>query len=80
MTKNFNKNYRKLARNFKGRVELTKKTPLKDLEKLFIEMYDYGLENYIKTEMKNHPKMSQKEIILGMYELHKKMKGRKYLV
>ncbi len=44
------KNYRRIVRNFKGRVDLMKKAPLKDLERMFIEMYDYGIQDYIRTE------------------------------
>ena len=44
------KNYRRIVRNFKGRVDLMKKDPLKDLEMMYIEMYDYGIQDYIRTE------------------------------
>jgi len=69
--------YRKLVRNFKGRVELTKKTPLKDLENMLIEIYDYGIKDYIRIEKKMHPNKSRKEILIEMYKLREKLKGRK---
>ncbi len=69
--------YRKLVRNFKGRVELTKKTPLKDLENMLIEIYDYGIKDYIRTEREMHPDKSRKEILIEMYKLREKLKGRK---
>lgn len=69
--------YRKLVRNFKGRVELTKKTPLKDLENMLIEIYDYGIKDYIRTEREMHPNKSRKEILIEMYKLREKLKGRK---
>jgi len=69
--------YRKLVRNFKGRVELTQKTPLKDLENMLIEIYDYGINDYIRTEREMHPNKSRKEILIEMYKLREKLKGRK---
>jgi len=69
--------YRKLVRNFKGRVELTKKTPLKDLENMLIEIYDYGIKDYIRTEREMHPNKSRKIILIEMYKLREKLKGRK---
>ncbi len=77
MKSDIDKNYRKIVRNFKGRVDLMKKTPLKELEKMFIEMYDYGIQDYIRTEKSIHPDKSDKEIILEMYKLREKLKGRK---
>jgi len=77
MKSDSDKNYRKIVRNFKARVDLMKKTPLKKLEKMFIEMYDYGVQDYIRTEKLIHPNKSDKEIIIEMYKLREKLKGRK---
>jgi len=71
------KNYRKKVRNFKGRVDLMTKTPLKDLEKMFIEVYDFGIQDYIKYEKEMQPDKSDKEIIINMYKIREKIKGRK---
>jgi len=77
MKKDLAKQYRKISRDFKAKVKLTEETPLEDLEKLFVELYDFGLENYIKTERERHPQKSEKEIIIEMYQLREKLKGRK---
>lgn len=69
--------YRKISRDFKGKIKLTERTPLRKLEKLFIEMYDFGLMNYLKIEKERHPLKSRKEIIIEMYKLREKLKGRK---
>ncbi len=66
-------NYRKLMRDFKGRVELMKRIPLKELEKMFIELYEYGINDYIKTEKELHPNKTRKEIIISMYKLREKL-------
>ena len=70
-------NFRKIARNFKGRVEMMNKTPLEKLEKLFIEYYDYGIKDFIRTEKKKFPHKTRKEVVIRLYELHDKLKGRK---
>jgi len=54
-----------------------KKTPLENLEKLFLEIYDYGIKDYVRIEKKRDPKKSRKEIIIDMYEFHDKIRGRK---
>ena len=71
--------YRKISRDFRGKVELMKKTPLKDLEIMFSEYYDEAIENYIRTEKKKHPNMTEKEILIGMYELSEKLKGKMHV-
>ena len=57
-------NYRKIVRNFKGRMEFMNKTPTIDA---------------VKTEKKRFPDKSIKEIILEMHKFHEKLKamGRK---
>ncbi len=72
-----NKDFRKIARNFIGRIELMKKTPLKRLESIFLELYELGLQDYLKTEMVRFPDKSRKDIIRDMYKFHEKLKGRK---
>ncbi|TKJ27973.1 MAG: hypothetical protein CEE42_00390 [Promethearchaeota archaeon Loki_b31] len=72
-------NYRKIVRNFKGRMEFMNKTPTIDAVKIFFEICDLGISSYIKTEKKRFPDKSIKEIILEMHKFHEKMKamGRK---
>ena len=77
MSEGTEKNFRKISRNFKERVELMKRTPLKELEKMSVEMFEYGVRDYIRTEREMHPNKSKKEIIIEMYKLREKLKGRK---
>ena len=77
MTEQKPKNFRKLARDFKGRVELMNKTPLKDLESMFLELYEFGVNEYIRTEKEQNPNKSRKEIIINMYKFHEKMMKRR---
>jgi hypothetical protein len=79
MTLDKDVNYRKIVRNIKGRIELTERTPLKDLESIFLEMYEFGLKSYIRVEKERFPKKSRKEIIIDMYKLHDKLRGHKHL-
>jgi hypothetical protein len=44
---------------------------------MFIEIYEYGINDYIRKEREQYPERSTKEIILKMYELRDKLKGRK---
>ena len=76
MTIDFEKDYRKISRDFKGLVELTKRTPKKILENMLVELHDYFVDNYIKVEKENHPEKSTREIIIDMYKLREKLKGR----
>ncbi len=78
MRTDLDKKFRKISRDFKGKVELTNKTPIEYLEKMFVEMYDFNLQYYIDTERKLHPKKSRKEILIEMYKLKERLKGRKY--
>jgi len=66
---------RKISRDFKGRIEKMKTTPLKILESMFLELYNYGLEEFIKTEKLKYPDKSRKEIVIDMYKMHDKLKG-----
>ncbi|MHA1191436.1 MAG: hypothetical protein ACTSP9_03975 [Promethearchaeota archaeon] len=72
-------NYRKIIRNFKGRMELMNKTPIRDRVNIFFELCDFGINSYIKTEKERFPNKSIKEIILEMHKFHDKMRtlGRK---
>lgn len=74
-----NNNYRKIMRNFKGRIELMKKTPTEDAVKIFFEICDLGINNYIRIEKERFPNKSIKEIVLEMHNIHEKTKtiGRK---
>ncbi len=78
MSEKTEKNFRKIARNFKGRIELMRKTPLEKLESMFLEIYDLGMKDYIRIESERYPHKTRKEIILDMYEFHEKMKKRKW--
>lgn len=77
MKSEIDKKYRKTVRNFKARVDLMKRTPLIELEKMFVEIYDQGVQDYFRTEKSIHPNKSDKEIIREMYSLREKLKGRK---
>ena len=78
MVKLTDKNFRKIQRDFKGRIEFMKRTPLKKLVKVFFELCNFGIKNYVETEMKRFPNKSIKEIIIDMNRFNEKMKlGRK---
>ena len=67
--------FRKTARDFKGHVERMKNTPIQVLENMFLELYNFGLEEFIKVEKEKHPDKTRREIILDMYKLHDKLKN-----
>ena len=69
--------FRKKVRDFKGHIQMMNKTPLKDLENLFLEIHENALQDYITTERKRNPQKSRKEIIIEMYQLHDKLKGKR---
>jgi len=77
MTSNSKIKIRKTIRDFKGRIELMNKTDLKKVESLFLELYELGLQDYLRREKENHPEKSHKEIILQMYQFHDKLRGKK---
>ncbi len=77
MTSESNTNFRKIARDFKGRIELMKKTELKKIESIFLEIYELGLQDYIQMEKKRYPNKSHKEIIIDIYQFHDKLRGRR---
>ena len=77
MTSDQTKDYRKKVRDFKGRIELMKKTDLKILESLFLEIYELGLQDYIQKEKQKYPNKTHKEIINGMYQFHERLRGKK---
>ena len=77
MTSESNTNFRKITRDFKGRIELMKKTELKKIESIFLEIFELGLQDYIQKEKKRYPDKSHKEIIIDMYQLHDKLRGRR---
>lgn len=67
---------RKKARDFKGRIELMKTTNLEEIESLFLEIYDLGLKDFLQKEKYRHPNKTQKQIIIDMYKLHDKLRGK----
>ncbi len=77
MTSELNTNFRKVARDFKGRIELMNKIELVKLESIFLEIYELGLQDYIQKENNRYPEKSHKEIIIDMYEFHDKLRGRR---
>lgn len=77
MTSEANDNRRKVIRDFKGRIELMKKTDLKKMESIFLEIYELGLQDYIKEEKEKFPNKTHKEIIIDMYQFHDRLRGRK---
>lgn len=68
---------RKTIRDFKGRIELMNKTDLKKVESLFLELYELGLQDYIRIEREKYPEKSHKEIIIQMYQFHDNLRGKK---
>jgi len=70
------KDYRKIVRNFKGRMELMNKTPTEDAVKIFFEICDLGINNYIRVEKERFPNKSIKEIVLEMHKSREKIKER----
>lgn len=77
MTSELNNNFRKITRDFKGRIELMKKTELKKIESIFLEIYELGLQDYIQKEKERYPDKTHKEIIINMYQFHDKLRGSK---
>ena len=74
MTSELNKNFRKIARDFKGRIELMKKIPAETSISLFFELCNFNLNNYIKTEKERYPNKLIKDIVIRMYKVNKKVK------
>lgn len=70
------KEYRKLSRDFKKRIELMKKTSKEEAIQVFFEMCDFGLENYISVEKKRFPDKSIKQIIIEMHDKREKRRRR----
>lgn len=68
---------RKIARDFKGKIELMKRTPIEQIEANFLEMHELILQEYIKREQAKFPEKTRKQIIIKMYNQHDKMKSRK---
>ena len=77
MTSDSNTDFRKIVRDFKGRIELMKKTDLPKIESIFLEIYELGLQDYIQKEKERYPDKSHKEIIIDMYHFHDKLRGRR---
>ena len=77
MTSDSNKNFRKIARDFKGRIELMNRIPVEASISLFFELCNFNLNNYIKIEKERYPNKSIKDIIIKMYEVNNKIKRRK---
>ena len=77
MTSNSKIKIRKMIRDFKGRIELMNKTDLKKVESLFLELYELGLQDYLRIEKEKYPEKSHKEIIIQMYQFHDKLRGKK---
>ncbi len=76
MAEQSEKEYRKISRDFKSLIELTKKTSQEELTKIFFEMCNLGLNSYIETEKERNPDKSVKEIIIDMYKFHDELKIR----
>ena len=70
---------RKFHRDFKGKVSMMKNTPLDVLEQMFRECYDESIELFIRTEKEKDPTASEKEILIKLYSISEKLKGRKYI-
>jgi tryptophanase len=72
MKSELNNNFRKIARDFKGRIELMKKIPLKTSTSLFFELCNFNLNNYIKIEKERYPDKTINDIIIKMYKIKNK--------
>ncbi len=68
---------RKIARDFKTRIYFMKRTPLEIIESIFLEKYQLGLIDYLRVEQERFPEKSRKDIIIDMYKLHDRIRGRK---
>ena len=68
---------RKIVRDFKGRIDLMKRTSLEKVESLFLELFDLGLNDFIQKEKERYPNKTHKEIIIKMYQFHDRLRGRK---
>ena len=68
---------RKIARDFKTRIDFMKRTPLEVVESIFLEKYQLGLIDYLRVEKERFPDKSRKEIIIDMYKLHDRIRGKK---
>ncbi|KKN58059.1 hypothetical protein LCGC14_0555750 [marine sediment metagenome] len=72
MTSDSDKNFRKIARDFKGRIELMNRIPAEASISLFFELCNFNLNNYIKIEKERYPDKSIKDIIIKMYKINNK--------
>ena len=79
MTSDSELDLRKQARDFLGRIRLMNRRPLEISESIFLDLHEFGLQEYLKVEKEKHPDKTRKEIILDMYELHDKLKGKRRL-
>ncbi|MFX1371809.1 MAG: hypothetical protein ACFFCE_08105 [Promethearchaeota archaeon] len=77
MTAKSDNKFRKIIRDFKGRIELRNKTDLKKIESMFLEIYELGLQDYIQKEKERYPEKTYKEIILNKYQFHDNLRRRK---
>ena len=77
MNPDSDKKYRKIQRNFKEKIDLMNKLPQDVSIRIFFEMCDFFLNNYIKTEKERFPNKTIREILINMYKTHEKMSGRK---
>ncbi|MBD3213229.1 MAG: hypothetical protein GF311_11535 [Candidatus Lokiarchaeota archaeon] len=66
---------RKQIRDFEGSILLMEKTSLKDLEEMFLEIYEFNLQESIKREKQKNPELTRKEIIINMHKLHDELKN-----
>ena len=71
------KELRKKSRAFRNRIDLMNRIPTQESIQIFFELCNFNLNNYISIEKKRNPNKSTKDIIIKMYEMHKKLKGRK---
>jgi len=74
MLKKKKEDFRKISSDFQERINFIKRIPSDVATKLFFELCDFHLHNYIATEKKRFPEKSIKEIIIEMYERHNKLK------
>lgn len=61
--------------DLKYKMEFIRKVPQENLNKLFFEMCDRGIELYIQSELEKYPDLSPQEI-MKKYYLNKRSKSR----
>ena len=67
MRSELDKDFRKKARNFKGRIDLMKKIPINNSISIFFELCNFNINNYLNIEKERFPNKLFKEIVFEMH-------------